>query len=59
MFGGVIIYCVSMALKFKVLDLHQIVLGVGGSLVLFLIGNALGKEPDEETQRLFFPEKFD
>lgn len=59
MFGGVIIYCVSMALKFKVMDLHQIVLGVGGSLVLFLIGNALGKEPDEETQRLFFPEKFD
>ena len=59
MFGGVAIYCVSMALKFKVLDLHQIVLGVGGSLVLFLIGNALGKQPDEATQRLFFPEKFD
>ena len=59
MFGGVIIYCVSMLFKFKVLDLHQIVLGVGGSLILFLIGNALGKEPDEATQKLFFPEKFD
>ncbi|MCQ2361758.1 MAG: sodium/pantothenate symporter [Acidaminococcaceae bacterium] len=59
MFGGVIIYCVSMLLKFKLFDLHQIVLGVGGSLILFLIGNALGKEPDEATQQLFFPEKFD
>lgn len=59
MFGGVLIYCVSMALKFKVLDLHQIVLGIGGSLILFLLGNVLGKKPDEKTLRLFFPEKFD
>lgn len=59
MFGGVAIYCISMALKFKIMDLHQIVLGIGGSLILFLIGNSLGQEPDEKTKKLFFPEKFD
>lgn len=59
MFGGVLVYCVTMALKIKVLDLHQIVLGVGLSLVFFLIGNAFGKPVDEKTQRTFFPERFD
>lgn len=59
MFGGVLVYCVTMALKIKVLDLHQIVLGVGISLVLFLIGNAMGKPADEDTLKTFFPEKFD
>lgn len=59
MFGGVLVYCVTMALKIKVLDLHQIVLGVGLSLVFFLIGNAFGKPVDEKTQRTFFPERFE
>ncbi len=57
--GGVLIYCVTMALKLKVLDLHQIVLGVGLSLVLFFIGNSFGKPVDEKTLRTFFPEKFE
>ena len=59
MSGGVIIYCVTMAMKIKVLDLHQIVLGIGFSLLLFLIGNSFGKMVDEKTLRIFFPEKFD
>ena len=57
--GGVLVYCVSMVLKLKVLDLHQIVLGVGLSLVLFFIGNSFGKPVDEKTLRTFFPEKFE
>lgn len=59
MSGGVIIYCVTMAMKLKLLDLHQIVLGIGFSLILFLIGNSFGKMVDEKTLRIFFPEKFD
>ena len=59
MSGGVIIYCVTMALKIKTFDLHQIVLGIGFSLVLFFIGNSFGQTVDEKTQRIFFPERFD
>ena len=59
MSGGVIIYCVTMALKIKAFDLHQIVLGIGFSLILFLIGNSFGQAVDEKTQRIFFPEKFE
>ena len=59
MSGGVIIYCVTMAMKLKVCDLHQIVLGIAFSLLLFLIGNSFGKTVDEKTLRIFFPEKFE
>ncbi len=59
MAGGVVVYCVSMALKIKVLDLHQIVLGIGFSLLLFLLGNACGTSPDRKTLAIFFPEKFE
>ena len=48
-----------MALKIKFFDLHQIVIGIGVSLILFLIGNKFGKKQDENTLRLCFPEKFD
>ena len=59
MFGGVAAYCISMALGFKVLGLHQIIIGVSASLVFFLIGNALGKAPEEKVLRLFFPDKYE
>lgn len=59
MVGGVIVYCATMALKIKVLDLHQIVIGIGVSLIFFLIGNSFGKTVDDETLEIFFPEKFD
>lgn len=57
--GGVIIYCLAMVFKIKVLDLHQIVLGIGLSLLCFFIGNSFGKTVDEKTLRIFFPEKFE
>lgn len=59
MVGGVIVYCATMAMKIKVLDLHQIVIGIGLSLVFFLIGNSFGKTVDDETLEIFFPERFD
>ena len=56
--GGVATYCITMALGYKFLSMHQIVLAIIVALVCFLVGNALGKPHDEDTQRLFFPEKF-
>ena len=57
--GGVLVYCVTMAMKIKFMSLHQIVLGIFFSLVLFLIGNAMGKTHDDKVLRIFFPEKFE
>ena len=57
--GGVLVYCVTMAMKIKFMSLHQIVLGIFFSLLLFLIGNAMGKTHDERVLRIFFPEKFE
>lgn len=56
MFGGVVAYCTSMALGIKVFSLHQIVIGIGASLIFFFIGNAIGKCPKPEVRELFFPE---
>ncbi len=56
--GGVLVYCLTMAFKIKFMSLHQIVLGIFFSLLLFLIGNALGSRTDDKTLRIFFPERF-
>lgn len=57
--GGVLVYCVTMAMKIKFMSLHQITLGIFFSLILFLIANATGKTHDEKVLRIFFPEKFE
>ena len=57
--GGVLVSCVTMAMKIKFMSLHQIVLGIFFSLLLFLIGNSMGKTHDEKVLRIFFPEKFE
>ena len=59
MFGGVVAYCASMALGFKLFSLHQITIGISTSLLFFLIGNAIGKAPNMETLKLFFPEQYE
>jgi sodium/pantothenate symporter len=56
--GGVISYCGSMALGIKIFNLHQIVIGMGVSLILFLIGNSLGKPEDDKVLRTFFPDQY-
>ena len=57
MAGGTIAYCATQALHFKVMGLHQIVIGITASLVLFLIGSYLGKPSGDNVLRTFFPEK--
>ena len=59
MFGGVAAYCITMAMGFKVFSLHQITIGITTSLIFFFIGNAMGKMPDMNTLKLFFPDKYE
>ena len=54
MIGGTIAYCATQALGIKVFGLHQIVIGMTVSLVLFLIGTRIGKPTDEQTLKEFF-----
>ncbi len=55
MTGGTIIYCAAQASGFKILNLHQITIGITVSLILFLIGSYLGKREDDATLKIFFP----
>lgn len=59
MCGGVLLYCLTMALKIKVFSLHQIVIGIGVSLLLFLLANSFGRPSERRVLEIFFPEKFD
>ena len=56
MVGGTVIYFAAMMAGFKIFDMHQIVLGLSASLILFLIGSYFGKPTEERTLKLFFPE---
>ena len=47
MVGGVLVYCLTMAVGFKPFDLHQIVLGASVSLLLMLVFSWLGTKRDE------------
>lgn len=58
MFGGVVAYCLTMALGIRIFSLHQIVIGIASSLIFFFIGNSIGKAPDIQTLKLFFPDKY-
>ncbi len=54
MVGGTVSYCVTMALGVKVLDLHQIVIGILVSFVLMVIGSKIGKPADEKVLDIYF-----
>ncbi|MBR4904287.1 MAG: sodium/pantothenate symporter [Selenomonadaceae bacterium] len=54
MTGGTIVYCATQATGFKILNLHQITIGITCSLILFLIGSYIGKRSDDKTLKLFF-----
>ncbi len=55
--GGTIIYCATQALGFKLFGLHQITIGITCSLVLFLIGSAIGQPESDAVLDVFFPRK--
>lgn len=55
MAGSTAAYCLSMAVGFRVFGLHQIVIGLTVSGVLFVLGSLWGKRTDEAALRVFFP----
>lgn len=59
MIGGTTSYCLCMALGFKVMGLHQIVIGITVAGALMMVGSLLGRRDAAEEQRMcevFFPE---
>ena len=55
--GGTVVYCLTQAMGFKFLGLHQIVIGITCSLAFFIAGSLLGKQESEETLAIFFPKE--
>ena len=59
MIGGTASYCLCMALGFKVMGLHQIVIGITVAGVLMVVGSLLGRRDAADEKRMcevFFPE---
>ena len=59
MIGGTASYCLCMALGFKVMGLHQIVIGITVAGALMVAGSLLGRRDAAEEKRMcevFFPE---
>ena len=56
MAAGTIAYCVTMALGITAGGIHQILIGIGVSLICMLIGGWTGKTADREVLDVYFPE---
>ena len=56
MVGGVAVYCLTMALGFKIFGLHQIVIGVSVAGLLMVVGSLVGKHAQSARMDVFFPE---
>lgn len=57
--GGTASYCLCMALGFKVMGLHQIVIGITVAGALMMAGSLLGRRDAADEERMcevFFPE---
>ena len=59
MIGGTASYCLCMALGFKVMGLHQIVIGITVAGVLMVVGSLFGRcdAAEEAHARVFFPSR--
>ena len=55
--GGVLAYCVTMAVGFKIAGLHQITIGITVALVLMVVGSLVCKSTEKSALEPFFPEK--
>lgn len=56
MAAGTIVYCVTMGLGITVGGIHQILLGIGVSLVCMIIGSCTGKKEKKAVLDVYFPE---
>lgn len=56
MLGGTIVYCLTMLFGIKILDIHQILIGISVSFVFMIVGSYFGKPEKKEVLELYFPE---
>ena len=56
MAGGTAAYCITMFFGIKVMDIHQILIGILVSLLCMIIGSYVGKNVDKETLNVYFCE---
>lgn len=56
MAGGTVVYCVTMLLGIKIMEIHQILIGIVVSLICMIIGSYVGKDVDRETLSTYFCE---
>ena len=56
MAGGTVVYCLTMLMGIKIMEIHQILIGIVVSLLCMIIGSYVGKDVDKETLGTYFCE---
>lgn len=56
MIGGTLAYCLTMFFGIKVLDIHQIFIGIMVSLVCMVVGSYLGTKTKSKVLKVYFVE---
>lgn len=56
MAGGTVVYCLTMLMGIKIMEIHQILIGIMVSLLCMIIGSYVGKGVDKETLGTYFCE---
>lgn len=56
MSGGTVVYCLTMLMGIKIMEIHQILIGIVVSLLCMIIGSYVGKDVDKETLGTYFCE---
>ena len=56
MAGGTVVYCLTMLMGIKIMEIHQILIGIVVSLLCMIIGSFVGKDVDKETLGIYFCE---
>ncbi len=56
MAGGTVVYCLTMLMGIKNMEIHQILIGIVVSLLCMIIGSYVGKGVDKETLGTYFCE---
>ena len=54
--GGTVVYCLTMLMGIKIMEIHQILIGIVVSLLCMIIGSYVGKDVDKETLGTYFCE---
>ena len=57
MVGGTAIYCITMAMGFKIAGLHQITIGITVALILMIVVSLATKPQPKQELEVFFPSK--